>query len=152
MVHCIDPFDASGDAFSVPHYQAIRDQSGASLRQRFDSNIRGAGLSDWVMVHQGRASDVAGGWSTPIDMLFMDGDQSYAAVRAAYDDWSPFLSEGAMLAVHNSQPGVFHESHDGHLRLVSELIRAPLYADVRLVGSTTFARRIGAVSSYPGVA
>src|SRR5262249_55192493 len=35
-VHCVDPFDASGDAFSVPIYREIRDAEDAPLRRRFD--------------------------------------------------------------------------------------------------------------------
>jgi predicted O-methyltransferase YrrM len=141
-VHCVDPFDASGDAFSVPHYQAIRNAAPASLRQRFDDNIRAAGLTAWIEVHQGRSSELAATWSTPIDLLFMDGDQSYAVVRATYNAWSPFLKPSGIVALHNSRPGTHHESHDGHVRLVAELITRPGYTDIHLVGTTTFARKM----------
>lgn len=36
-VHCIDPFDASGDAFSEPIYQAIHNSLTGSLRLCFDA-------------------------------------------------------------------------------------------------------------------
>src|SRR5439155_264773 len=40
IVHCVDPFDGSGDAFSVPHYRRILDSlGGGSLRYHFDANI-----------------------------------------------------------------------------------------------------------------
>src|SRR5262245_48937520 len=42
-VHCIDPFDASGDAFSRPFYRELQDSLPISLRQRFDENICRAG-------------------------------------------------------------------------------------------------------------
>jgi len=35
-LHCVDAFDASGDAFSVPIYQAIQGAARRSLRRRFD--------------------------------------------------------------------------------------------------------------------
>ena len=47
-VHCVDPFDGGGDAFSVPVYQAIASQLDASIRECFDRNVRSAGLSAWV--------------------------------------------------------------------------------------------------------
>ena len=142
-VHCIDPFDASGDAFSVPIYHAIKNSLKISLRQRFENNIRRAGLGEWVEVHQGRASEIASHWTKPIDMLFLDGDQSYKEVRIAYDSWSPFLKFEAMIAIHNSASGTYHESHDGHMRLVMETIRAPHYDEIQCIGITTFARKVG---------
>jgi predicted O-methyltransferase YrrM len=140
-LHCVDPFDASGDAFSVHVYRAIRDSLPDSLRQRFFHNIRAAGLRDWVEVHQGRASEIAATWTTPIDLLFMDGDQSYEGVRSAYEGWSPFLKIGGVIALHNSSPRTYDENHDGHRRLVVEKIRPPRYTEIHLVGSTTFARK-----------
>jgi hypothetical protein len=64
-VHAVDVFDCSGDAFSVPHYQEIlRSIGGGSPRNHFEPNIREAGLSEWVEVHQGRASEIAGRCAT----------------------------------------------------------------------------------------
>jgi predicted O-methyltransferase YrrM len=142
-VHCIDPFDASGDDFSVPVYTRIQEGLGTSLREQFDRNIRRAGLEDWVEVHQGTAEEVARTWSGPVDLLFLDGDQSYEAVHAAYASWAPFVRSGGTIAVHNTDPSrPQHESHDGSIRLVNEFLRPPAYADVRRVDSITFARKV----------
>jgi hypothetical protein len=143
-VHAIDPFDASGDAFSVPIYRSILASVPGTLQQRFNDNIRRTGLVEWVEVHQGRAADVAATWTAPVDLLFLDGDQSYAGVRTAYHAWHRFLKPGAVIAVHNSRPGRYHEQHDGHRRLVQESIRAPQYGDIRCIGTTTFARKMHA--------
>jgi MMP 1-O-methyltransferase len=140
-VHCIDPFDASGDAFSVPIYRTIRGLRKATLRERFDKYVERAGVSDFIQVHPGLAEQVLPEWQTPIDLLLFDGDQSYEPVHATYDSWSPFLKPGAILAVHNSRPGYRQESHDGYARLVEELVRPPDFEDVRYVGSMTFARK-----------
>jgi predicted O-methyltransferase YrrM len=142
LVHCVDPFDASGDAFSAPIYDTIGVARGSSLRQRFDSNIRRAGLGDWVAVHPGRDSAVAATWATPIDMLFLDGDQSPAGAQAAYTSWAPFLKHNGIIAIHNSASGTYEAGHDGHRRLVTETIRPPQYAEITCIGTTTFARKI----------
>ena len=142
MVHCVDPFDATGDTFSVPIYGAIRDKLGAPIRQLFDENILQAGLSGWVEVHQGRACDIAATWTEPIDLLFLDGDQSYEGAQDAYKNWSPFLKAGGIIAVHNSAPGSYNTNHDGQMRLVAETIHPPSYEKVRRIGTTTFAQKV----------
>lgn len=141
-VHCVDPFDGSGDSFSVPHYRAIITTfAGRSIREHFDQNIRAAGLSDWVEAHQGKAEEIGTSWATPIDLLFLDGDQSPAGVRAAYEAWSPWLKSGGVIALHNSIPREYDPDHDGHYRIAVEEIQPPRYIDRYSVGSTTFARK-----------
>jgi predicted O-methyltransferase YrrM len=135
----IDPFDGSGDAFSVPFYKEIIASLDKSQRQCFDENIRRAHLEKWVEVFQERADEAARRWSRPIDLLFMDGDQSYEGVGLAYRSWAPFLKKGGILAVHNSRS--YERDHDGHTRLALEEVREPSYFDVRCVGTTTFARK-----------
>jgi predicted O-methyltransferase YrrM len=141
VLHCIDPFDGSGDAHSVSSYRTLARQSPLGLRARFEANIREAGLSDWVVIHAGTAEAVGGAWTAPIDMLFMDGDQSPAGVRAAFDAFAPHLKPGAILALHNSADRTYADTHDGHRRLVVEAIRAPEWTAVYQVESTTFARK-----------
>jgi predicted O-methyltransferase YrrM len=140
-VHCVDPFDASGDAFSEPIYQTIRKDSKASLRQRFDENLARAGLSTWVRVHAMQAQEAVRYWVRPIDLLYLDGNQEYDVVVDTYSAWSRFLRPGGILAVHNSRPGYRRATHDGSSRLVEQQVRVPAYRDIQQVGSTTFATR-----------
>jgi predicted O-methyltransferase YrrM len=141
-VHCVDPFDASGDAFSVSAYRAIAEADPRPLRARFQANIERAGLADWVIVHEGTAATIAAAWTEPIDMLFLDGDQSPDGARLAYDAWAPFLKVGGIVAVHNSDERVYAPSHDGMYLLASRMLHPPRYADVHCIDTTTFARRV----------
>jgi MMP 1-O-methyltransferase len=142
VVHCVDPFDCSGDLFSIPYYQRILAESGGGpIRCLFERNIRNAGVDPWVHVHQGRAADVARNWVAPIDLLYLDGDQSRAGAREAYDAWAQFLKPGGVIALHNSRPENRVPDHDGHRCLVEEKIKAPDYDNVRLVRATTFATK-----------
>jgi predicted O-methyltransferase YrrM len=142
IVHAVDPFDCSGDAYSIPFYREILANAGdGNLREYFDNNIRRAGLTDWVEVHQGRADEIAVDWTTAVDMIFLDGDHSRKGAHVAYESWSPFLKAGGVIAIHNSSPKNFRADHDGHRCLVEQEIHAPRYTDVVLVGSTTFARK-----------
>jgi MMP 1-O-methyltransferase len=142
VVHCVDPFDGTGDSFSVPYYQRILEEvGGGSLRDHFERNIHDAGLGPWVRIHQGRADEVARIWTTPIDLLYLDGDQSRKGVREAYDSWAQFLKAGGIIAVHNSAPENHTAEHDGHRYIVEEEIKQPHYCNIRLICSTTFATK-----------
>ena len=145
-VHCVDPFDGSGDSFSVPHYKNIlANLGGGSLRDLFEANIRQAGLSDWIEVHRGRATEVATKWTVPIDMLFLDGDHSRLGAWRAYESWSPFLKAGGVIALHNSHPGAHPPDHDGNLWVVMKEVHPPKYNDVRIIDTTTFAQKSGTI-------
>jgi MMP 1-O-methyltransferase len=144
-VYCIDPFDGSGDEHSVPVYRHILGSLGAgSVRQHFDSNIRTAKLSEWVEARQGVASEISKDWTLPVDLLVLDGDQSRAGARAAYDSWSRFLRPGGIIALHNSNDRVYGPYHNGHRLLAVEELTSPRYEEVRLVGTTTFAVKTNA--------
>ena len=149
-VHSVDPFDCSGDAFSLPYYRDIvASLGGGSLRDHFEANIRRAGLSGWVQVHQGRAAGVAATWELPIDLLLLDGDQSPSGAREAFDSWVPFLKPGGIIVLRNTRPREYAEGHDGHRRLVLEEIFPPRFTEVRLVGATTFARKAADPTRHP---
>jgi len=142
IVHCVDPFDGSGDAFSVPHYRRILDSlGGGSLRYHFDANIASAGLGDWVQVHEGRAAEIAANWTQPIDLLLLDGDQSPEGARSAYDAWAKFLKPGGILVLRNSGAHDYAEGHDGHRRLAVAEVVPGRYEEIRQLGDTMIARK-----------
>ena len=140
-VYCVDPFDCSGDDFSVSVYRHLLAYGlgGGSVRQHFEDNMHAADLRDWIEVRQGVAAEVATNWTTPVDLLVLDGDQSREGARAAYDSWVPFLKCGGIIAVHNSNDRVYTHDHDGHRRLVAEEILSPKYEEIHTIGTTTFA-------------
>ena len=141
-VHCVDPFDGSGDQLSLPHYHGIiMAFANRSPRVHFDRNIRLAGLTRWIEVHPGTAVDIAETWTTPVDMLFFDGDQSPAGARAAYDAWSPWLKPGGTIALHNSNPREYDPEHKGQFLIAETEVKLPRYTNRFLAGSITFARK-----------
>ncbi len=145
-VHCVDPFDGSGDEFSVPVYRGIISGLPGTLRERFHANALAAGVDSWLQVHQATAENASLVWSTPIDMLFLDGDQSPSGVYSAYSSWKSFIKIGGIVAVHNSAPRKYEPSHEGHRLLVLNTIKPPQYDRVALIDSTTFARLVAATA------
>ena len=136
-VHCVDPFDASGDDFSVPHYQGIlRDYGAVPQIEIFRDNLRKAGLANWYSLHPGPAQQVGLGWTIAVDMLFMDGDQSPEGVLTAYRIWAPWLKPGGLLALHNANPREYAVGHDGHFLLRQQLLGTPGYTLLEETGST----------------
>ena len=138
-VHCVDPFDCSGDEFSIPHYfSALKATGSHSLEDVFRQNMSRLGLESWIEVHKGTSRDVGARWSSPIDLLLLDGDQCAEGARQAFETWAPHLMKGGTIIIGNvhdhPSPG-----HDGNSRLTSEELKAPRYSSVRRVGSTVFA-------------
>lgn len=144
MVHSIDPFDGSGDEFSTPVYSEMVEDVGVTQRERFDRSIAEADVADRVTVHTGTAQSVIGSWSTPIDLLLLDGDQSPAGARSAFDLWEPWLHTGGVIAITNSAPRSFAPDHDGQFLVADRLVVAPRFRDRRIVGSWTFAVKAAA--------
>lgn len=142
IVHCVDPFDGSGDSHSMPVYSEVTASLSRPLRSQFEANLRIADVREQVVVHEGTAEAIGSTWTLPIDMLFLDGDQSPAGARSAYDTWEPFLKVGGVIAAHNSSDRVYSAEHDGHRRLAVEKIVPPHYGEVRCVGTTTFGRKL----------
>lgn len=141
MVHIIDPFDGSGDAFSVPFYQLITNRIDQPVLDEFRENIRRAELQDYIQVHKGTAESVIGNWSQAIDMLILDGDQSPKGARSAYDLWIPYLKKGGYLCLHNSGDRFYLPGHDGHRRLLIEEIKEPHFTEIFTKTKTSFARK-----------
>ena len=139
-LHCVDPFDCSGDGFSIPYYLKELEAVGhATLEEAFQANIARMQLQQWIEVHKGTAAGVAAQWTKPIDLLLLDGDQSPEGAREAFEAWVPFLKAGGTIVLRNTRDRVYAEGHDGHRRLAVEEIVPPRFAEKRQVGATTFA-------------
>lgn len=44
-------------------------------------------------------------WAVPLTFLFIDGDHTYPSVKQDYDDWTPCLRKGGLLALHDARMG-----------------------------------------------
>jgi predicted O-methyltransferase YrrM len=106
----------------------------------FRHTMHAAGLEDVVVAVVGRSSTVAALWGTPLAMLFIDGGHAAEHCIADYTGWSPFVSPGGVLAIHD----VFTDPADGG-QAPYEHIYLPALADgfveERHVGSLRVLRR-----------
>ncbi len=107
----------------------------------FRRAIHDAGLEEYVVVVVGRSPTVARSWSTPLAFLFIDGGHGLEPARADYDGWSPHVTIGGTLAIHD----VFPDPADGG-RPPYELIYRPAiesgrFQEVGVTGSLRVLRR-----------
>ncbi len=135
---CIDPFDAAGDDASAGEYHARQDRLGGPLRSAFEQNLRDAAVRDLVDVRAGLSQDFAAGFTKPIDLLFLDGNHAYDAVRRDFLDWAGKVAPGGVLVLHD----VVHTVHDGPRRVVDELVLPdPRWVNGRYVESMFVVQR-----------
>jgi hypothetical protein len=67
-------------------------------------------------------------WDKPFDLIFVDGDHRYEAVKKDFAQWWAKLSDGGALIFHDagavtSEPSTFG-GHDGPKKLANELVQA----------------------------
>jgi MMP 1-O-methyltransferase len=141
-VHVVDPFDGSGDEYSLPHYRALLKESGNSdLYEVFERNLRARGLGDFVQVHRCTGQEAARLWSTPVDLLLLDADQSVFEAQRLYDAWAHFLKAGGTVVLFNTADRTYAHDHDGYRRIAAQRLLPPLYENIRRVESLTFATK-----------
>jgi MMP 1-O-methyltransferase len=128
----------AGEEYHDP--DLVGDDSRFDSLPEFRSTIAEAGLEESVVAVVGRSELVARHWRTPVGMLFLDGGHSRAAAFADYEGWSPALTVGGLLAIHD----VFPRPEDGG-RPPYEVYRRALatggYVEVVSEGSLRILRR-----------
>jgi len=108
----------------------------ASSFESFQSALRSAGIAGHVEIHRARSADVAKGWNRPIRFLWIDGDHTWAGVKLDFDLFSPFLVDGAMVALHDT----LHE-FEGPIRVfVEEILRSDRFGAAGVFRSIGWAR------------
>ncbi len=117
-LYAIDPHcpTAWNDTASVETYETMR------------RNLRQLGLEPYVEIIRSRSDAATREWSEPIDLLFIDGDHSYEAVRQDWLAFSPFVRPFGVVLFHDTlwdlRPDpARHRADMGVPRLVEELRR-----------------------------
>lgn len=98
------------DPFTSPS-ETDPDLSGDSCYPEFMDNLGKTGEARFVRVFRGVSQDLAQQWRQPLRVLWIDGDHTYCGVKQDLDLFSPFLSDGAIIAFHDvlaKQPGPAH--------------------------------------------
>lgn len=67
----------------------------------FRQTLFNAGLEDVVVPIVGRSAVVAGFWSTPLSLVFIDGGHTYEAAVGDYTAWAGHIMAGGYLLIHD---------------------------------------------------
>ena len=110
------------------------------MRQRFEQNLRSAGLLDWVTVHQMTASEAAACWRKPIDLLLWTATNRRRGPTKAYVQWAHLLKPDGMLVIGASSDGP-NEPTRWFMRVIRAHLHAPEYRAVQRVAGITLAIR-----------
>lgn len=120
-VFSIDPFvkDSMGD-FQATEKKCFSHVSRALRRIGLGERVR-----NWILIPE-FSFNVVKNWSEPIDVLFIDGDHHYEAVKKDFDDWFRYVKVGGFILFHDScRPGNMGTGYDrgwpGPSKLVREL-------------------------------
>jgi predicted O-methyltransferase YrrM len=64
-------------------------------------------------------------WHRSIDFMFIDGDHSYEACLKDWNEWSPFMEHGGVVAFHDARTwvGGWTAEDEGPVKVVNELFR-----------------------------
>jgi predicted O-methyltransferase YrrM len=100
-LHLIDPFGSHPDA--LPGGWGATEWATRRLIDRAGRRLGGAAPA--VRWHVALSHEVAAGWSTQVDLVFIDGDHSEAGCERDWLDWSPFVAAGGHVVFHDARAG-----------------------------------------------
>jgi predicted O-methyltransferase YrrM len=119
VLHLIDPFMDDAGLFA-----GWRGSSWAT-RRVVDRAVRRYG-GPTLRWHVERSQDAGRRWSTPVDLVFIDGDHSQEASREDWDLFSPWVEPGGVVVFHDARQGApGGEGLPGPTATVDELFRGP---------------------------
>ena len=136
-VHAIDPHTGSSE-----HKERYGE---VWTFKEFKENIKRANVADIVVPVVKTSEDAARDWDgKPIELLWIDGGHEYEVVKLDIDLWSPYLTNGGTIAVHDTT------WLTGPKRVVKDKIfYSHNFANVRFVDTLTYARKVS-VNSLAG--
>ena len=103
-LHLIDPFGEH--PMALPSGWGATERASRRVVARAVKRSPGGGPQ--VTWHAKLSHDVAPGWTTPIDVLFIDGDHAEEGVARDWADWHGFIAPGGHVLFHDArltQPG-----------------------------------------------
>lgn len=107
---------------------------GSSTFEEFLAALRGAKLEEQVEVHHAFSRETAKGWNRAIRLLWIDGDHTYQGTKEDFELFSPYLSNGALVAMHDAL-----HAYEGPIRVfVEKILRSDQFGPAGFVQSVAW--------------
>jgi MMP 1-O-methyltransferase len=134
--------------YAIDPHRHSREYPEADTLGEFLENLARNGLADvvepLVMTSEAAAAHLAG----PVELLFIDGDHSYEAVRRDAELWLPRLVLGGIVMFHD----VATAAYSGPRRIVRQMVcRSARFHRITRVGSMLVAQRTARRSARAAV-
>jgi len=96
--------NGSGRLFAIdPHtHTDWNDENSVATLDEMKRNIKALGIERQVEIIRDVSERAAARWMLPIDMLFIDGDHSYAGVKRDWELFSPFVVPFGVVVFHDT--------------------------------------------------
>lgn len=129
---------AAARVYAVDPHTGSREDPEATTLAAFRANLTAAGLADLVEPLVMSSAAAARMLDGPVELLFIDGDHSYEAVRLDAELWLPKLVEGGVVMFHD----VTTTGYTGPRRVFRRSICwSAEFEGIRRIGSMVVARR-----------
>ena len=130
-----------GRVFAVDTFDGGPNLPKANSLPAFTDNIEECGASSSVEPLVGMSGEIAKGWASPIDMLFIDGSHNYEDVLSDFEGFFQHVVPGGIVALHD----VTNVDWPGVSRVWTE--RRHLLSGIGYVGSIGYGCKVGRAPS-----
>lgn len=126
--------------YAVDHHQGSKEHrkkfGKISTYNDFKRNMKKMNLEHYIIPVVAKSSDAADYFNKKAGLIFIDGDHSYSSVKKDFELWLPNLTNGGVIAFHDSN----HFS--GVYRALKEILyRSNKIRNIKLYESITYAEK-----------
>jgi predicted O-methyltransferase YrrM len=123
------------DIFDKPPRNSLPPEGRPASRKLAEENIRKEGDITRSEIISGVSWKVGKGWKKPVDVLFIDGDHRYQAVKSDMNAWIPHIVKGGIIILHDI-------NFKGIERALKELVANPGFSVQEVVGTLAVIRKL----------
>ena len=95
-----------------------------------------------IRVLPGYSTEFADTFKEPIDLLFIDGNHEFEAVLQDYEQWSPLIKDGGIIAFHDVVLDADGDPAGPRLVAQKHILNSPSWSNVRLIDSLLVAEKV----------
>lgn len=108
----------------------------------FRRTVHDAGLEPHVVAVVGNSPTVAGVWSTPLALLFIDGGHGEKPARRDYESWSGHVRPGGLFLIHDVFPDPAGGGRPPYEQIYRPALASGGFEELGATGSLRVLRRL----------